>query len=324
MKILAILLNPTIDQIYNIERFYVGGTFKVNTSKIYPVGKAISFSLGVSELYKEKKIVKVIACIGEDEIPIYSEFLSSYNIDFEFVSVKGKTRSNKTINDLIKRTTTHIREKGFDLTAKNLENLTKKLKSNVKKNNICVFCGSIPPNIRSNIYFDLINLCKSKKAICILDSNEQPLIEGIKSNPKIIKPNLLELSQILNDPKLNELDFSKIKEAMNIIIAKAKILLNKELEIILVTLGNKGAILISNNLILYGNVVVENPIDTVGSGDSFLAGFVLNYLKKSDLENCFKCAIACGAANTLTPGPGIFIKKNVENLLKKVEITKIT
>ena len=324
MKILAILLNPTVDQIYEIENFYVGGTFKVNKSIIYPVGKAVSFSLGVSELCKEKKILKVIACIGKDEIPIYSEFLSSHKIDFEFVSVKGKTRSNKTINDLIKGTTTHIREIGFDLTDKNLENLTKKLKSNLKKNDICVFCGSIPPNIRSNIYFDLINLCKSKKAICVLDSNDQPLIEGIKSNPKIIKPNLLELSQVLNDPKLNELDFSNIKEAINVIIRKSKQLLNDELEIILVTLGNKGAILISNNLTLYGNVVVKNAIDPVGSGDSFLAGFILNYLKKMDLEVCFKCAIACGAANSLIPGPGIFNKKDVENLLKKVEIIKIT
>jgi fructose-1-phosphate kinase PfkB-like protein len=68
---------------------------------------------------------------------------------------------------------------------------------------------------------------------------------------------------------------------------------------------------------------VEKVIDTVGSGDSFLAGFVLNYIKNIDLENCFKCAIACGAANTLVPGPGIFFKKDVEKLLKKVEITKI-
>ena len=94
MKIIAILLNPTIDEIYEINKFHVGGTFKVTGKIIYPVGKAISFSLGIRELIDKSDIIKVIALIGQNEIQLYSEFLQSRDIPFELIPVKGITRSN--------------------------------------------------------------------------------------------------------------------------------------------------------------------------------------------------------------------------------------
>ncbi|MHA1438054.1 MAG: 1-phosphofructokinase family hexose kinase [Promethearchaeota archaeon] len=324
MKIFAILLNPTIDQIYEIEDFYVGGTFKVKNTITYPVGKAISFSLGVRELIKDRDIVKVIAFIGKDEIPIYSNFLKTKNIEFEFVRVKGKTRSNKTINDPIRKTTTHIRERGFELEQNDLNEFERLLKENVNPGDFVVFSGSIPPNVDKNIYYKMIKFCNKVKATTILDSNGSALVRGIKASPNIIKPNLLELSQILKNSDLNKLNLSKISISRSIIVKEAKSLLNDELEIILITLGNKGALCLTKHKDFYGNVKLSNVIDTVGSGDSFLAGFVLNYFLKKDLQECFKYAIACGAANTLIPGPGIFSSNMVKKILERVEIIDLS
>ena len=323
MKIIAVLLNPTIDQIYEIENFQVGGTFKVSKSTLYPVGKAISFALGIRELNQGLDI-RIIACIGEDDIPIYSQFLKSRDIQCDFIAVKGKTRSNKTINDPAKRTTTHIREKGFKLEKSYLNSLIERLKEIINVGDYVIFSGSIPPNVKESIYYKMINICKEKGAVTVLDTNGNALIRGMNSNPNIIKPNLLELSQILSNPSLSELDFSNNEKAVDSIIQEAKFLLNKELEIILITLGNKGAILINKDLILYGKVNVKNIIDTVGSGDSFLAGFVLNLFLKKDLFDCFKYAIACGAANTLIQGPGIFRREDVKDLIEKTEISKLS
>ncbi len=323
-RINAILFNPTIDVIYEIENFYVGGTFKANKKTTYPVGKAISFSLGAKELSQDKKYIKILACIGKDDTQIYSHFLLSQNIDYEFVKVEGKTRSNKTINDPIMKTTTHIREKGFELNTNILEHFIKLIKDNIETDDFVVFSGSIPPGVDEDIYYKMINICKEKRVLTILDSNGPALINGIKANPNIIKPNLVELSQILNNPKLNELNLSDITVACKYLVNQAKNLLNKELKIILITLGSNGAILLTKNLVLYGNVIVNNVIDTVGSGDSFLAGFVLNYFLKIDLKQCFKYAIACGAANTIIPGPNIFNNKDVKTLLKKVDIMELS
>jgi 1-phosphofructokinase family hexose kinase len=323
MKIFAILLNPTIDQIYTIHDFHVGGTFQVNDSVIYPVGKSVSFSLGIRELCKDKNIIKIIAFIGEEDISLYSKFLSKRNIAYEFIKIKGKTRSNKTINDPIMGTTTHIREKGFDVTSNEIENLLKLMQADINKGDIVVFSGSIPFNVENDIYYRLINISKKKGAFAILDSNGEPLKIGIKANPEVIKPNLLELSQILNNPEINKLDFSDISKPCNLIVKKAKTLLNQELKIILVTLGDKGAILIERDAVFYGNVKVNKAIDTVGSGDSFLAGFILNYFEKKKIKDCFKNAIACGAANTLIPGPGIFKIEDVKRIIKNVKIFEL-
>ncbi len=319
-RINSILLNPTIDQIYEIENFKVGGTFKVNKSSLFPVGKAISFALGIRELTSSEAILRVLAVIGKDDITLYSDFLSSRNIDFKFLEVEGKTRSNKTINDPIQKTTTHIRERGFELKVNDVKNIYKILKDNIEEGDFTVISGSIPPGVTHKIYYDIINICKNEGALIVLDTNGPALVNGVLANPNIIKPNLVELSQILNDPQLNNLDFSDIIETSREIAKKAKVLLNNELEVVLITLGDKGAICMTNEKIVYGNVQVDKIIDTVGSGDSFLAGFIFSYYQEKALTECFKLAIACGAANTLIPGPGIFQIDDVKKIIKKVKI----
>jgi 1-phosphofructokinase family hexose kinase len=323
MKIIAVLLNPTIDQIYEIENFFVGGTFKVNESIIYPVGKAISFSLGISELSDDGDLLKVIACIGKEDINLYARFLSERKIDFQFIEIQGKTRSNKTINDPIKNTTTHIREKGFKLHEKDIEILEDLIDINIEEGDIIVFSGSIPPNVKEDIYYDFINLCKSKDGITVLDTSTSALINGIKANPTIIKPNLLELSQILNKSELNNLDLSDYATACKILIKEARPLLNEDLKIILITLGENGAICLTKSEAFYGNVKIENVVDTVGSGDAFLAGFIFSFSSGKDNFESLKCAIASGAANTLIPGAGILKKEEVKELLKNVILEKL-
>jgi 1-phosphofructokinase family hexose kinase len=323
MKVIAVLLNPTIDQIYTIENFFVGGTFKVNESITYPVGKAISFSLGFRELSDDIDLLKVIACIGKEEIPLYARFLSNRKIDFQFIEIKGKTRSNKTINDPLKGTTTHVREKGFELGEKDIEILKDLIDINIEEGDIIVFSGSIPPNVTEEIYFELINLGKSKGGITVLDTSTDALTNGIRANPTIIKPNLVELSQILSKPELNNIDLSDLTKACEELTDVAKVLLNNELKIILISLGDNGAICLTKSEAYYGNVKVEKVIDTVGSGDAFLAGFIFNFSVGGEIIDCLRYAIASGAANTLIPGPGIFKEEKVKELLRNVIIENL-
>lgn len=319
----AILLNPTIDVIYQINNFHVGGTFKMDDKLTFPAGKAISFALASKKLNKDLKI-DVLALIGSKDISLYSNFMRSKQINFEFVPVNGKTRSNKTINDPSKHTTTHIREAGFSLDKSEIMNFKNLLKKKINDGDICVFSGSIPRVTDNKIYFELIKLAKKKKALTCLDSSGKPLINGIKANPKIIKPNLTELSQILNIENINKSDLIASLSIHSEIIEMARKLLNQELEIILITLGKEGAILLSKEEMIYGNIILEyKVIDTVGSGDSFLAGFITKFSDGEKPLICLKNAIAAGAANTLKIGPGILNYNDYERILKKVEVNRI-
>jgi 1-phosphofructokinase len=135
---------------------------------------------------------------------------------------------------------------------------------------------------------------------------------------------LVELSQILNDNSIKHLTFSKSIEDAQKLVNKAKSLLNKGLEVILITLGDKGAILLENGFAYFGHVQLEREIiDTVGAGDSFLAGFIVPYYQGIETKICFKRAIAAGAASCLRMGPGILKKEDMDRLLHSVSISKI-
>ena len=108
------------------------------------------------------------------------------------------------------------------------------LENNIEPGDITVISGSIPPGVNNEFYYEIIKMCKEKGGISVLDSNGPALVNGVKANPNIIKPNLVELSQILNEPQLNELDFSNIYKSNKEIIKKTKVLLNNELEIVLI------------------------------------------------------------------------------------------
>lgn len=319
----AILLNPTIDIIYKINNFKVGGTFKVNHMLKLPVGKAISFAIAAREFNHEIKL-NVLAFIGKEEMSVYSQFLDEKNISYEFIPINGSTRSNKTIIDPLNNTTTHIREKGFSVGSEGIERLKSLIKSKVKKNDYCVFGGSIPAGVNTDIYYDLIKLAKTEEAVCILDSSGPALTRGLDAKPDIIKPNLTELAQILEDTTLAQLKFNQpIKDANNI-IQKAKTLRTEKLTLILITLGKKGAILLSKQNSYFGWINLNKEvIDTVGAGDSFLAGFLIPYSNGKDLKKCLKYAISTGAASCLKIGPGVFKKIDQEELLKDVKVEKL-
>lgn len=319
----AILLNPTVDVIYNIDNFHIGGTFKVENMMRLPVGKAISFAMGAREL-DDALGLNVLALIGQEDIPSYSRFLKQKNINHKFIKIEGNTRSNKTILDTQNNTTTHIREQGFTVGSECEDKIKTLIEHQVKNEDICVFGGSIPPGLGDNIYYKLIKTAREQNATCALDTSGAPLIHGIECEPNIIKPNLVELSQILKDNSLKHLTFSNFIEDAQKLVKRAKNLLNKGLKVILISLGEKGAILLNRDSAYFGHVQLEREIiDTVGAGDSFLAGFIVPYSQGMTLKNCFKRAIATGAASCLKMGPGILRKEDMDDLLHSVKTTKI-
>ena len=319
-KIIAILMNPTVDIIYNIDHFEVGGTYKVKKPLTLPVGKAISFCLALKSLNPNFNSLKLLGFVGRDEFTLYSDFLNKKKVDFDLIPIRGKTRSNKTIVDSIQHTTTHIRELGFEIKNKDIIKFKSKLRKIVKTNDIIILSGSIPPNVDPKIYNEIIMEYKKVGGILTLDTSGLPLINGLKANPFLIKPNLSEFNQIMNN--IYEINYDSFKDSVNIkkIIDHAQSLLNDDLQIILITLGKFGAIYVTRGKSYQGFIEVGTVLDTVGCGDSFLAGFIYNYYQKKTLKECFKLALACGTANTLVSGPGIFRKNDVDIFLKKIVI----
>ncbi len=326
--IVAVLLNPTIDEVIEISHFHVGGTFKVNRSETFPLGKAISFALSAktlnNALINEKEVpIKVLACIGKDEIPIYNSFLDEKKIAFRFMSIDGITRSNKTIIDPRTYSVTHIRKKGFKISKSELDRFSNLVQDTTEAGDIAVFCGSIPPGVPNNIYFKMIKESQKKGVKCVLDTSGVELFEGYKAKPWMIKPNLEELASLLPDSPVIKEYIENPGNNLKNISNMSKKLLSDGTEIVITTLGRWGAICCTKEKCLYGTIIVEDPVNTVGSGDSFLGGFLIGHYLENSLEECFKWGLACGAANTLKSGAGLFTMTKVRDLYKQVEFEEI-
>ncbi|MBN1803603.1 MAG: hypothetical protein JW891_18985 [Candidatus Lokiarchaeota archaeon] len=315
------LINPSIDEIFEINDFKIGATFIAKKRQIYPAGKAISFALSCKKFLSDKSLIRVLYLVGKNEQQLYDRFLNSEDIIHNFLSVNCSTRSNKTIVDPKNKTTTHIRTQDFFVSLYEINKLLEIITKDLEKEDIVVFSGSIPFGIPSDVYDKMIRQIRIKGATTVLDSSGEALKLAILSGPTIVKSNLLELSQILGDPNLINLSFKNIKEDFKFISDKVKFLLEKyHIKIGLITLAHRGAILVTSDQIIYGNLKIDNPLDTVGSGDAFLGGFISQFVQNNPLETSFKLALACGAANTLKIGPGQFDAEVAFNLQKKVEL----
>lgn len=276
--ILCVLLNPTLDEIFEIDDFIVGGTFETSRNSIFPAGKALSFAISARKFIRDEEII-ILGFIGEKEKNIYTEYLDSFNIISKLISVRGNTRSNKTIVDAKNNTTTHIRQIGFEVSKTNLKTFYSAFSELLKPKDFVILSGSLPGEVPVNVYQSLIKQAKNIGAFSILDSSGEAMKRGLIAQPYIIKSNLVEIAEILENPGLRVLNFKDLMKDINIISKSGNRLLDENIKIILITLGEYGALMITKERVLYGNISIDNVLDTVGSGDAFLGGFIASYYR---------------------------------------------
>ena len=166
--------------------------------------------------------------------------------------------------------------------------INKKLRTKVFS---VVLAGSIPNLLPADIYSDIINYVSDKGVKIVVDATGDLLVNCLEYKPFLIKPNNFELEQIFN---------TKLNTREDIVKCAFKL---KEMGAVnvLVSMGKDGAILIDENSRLYDLMAPEgNVINTVGAGDSMVAGFIAGLNEKNDYEYAFKLAIATGSASAFS------------------------
>lgn len=178
---------------------------------------------------------------------------------------------------------------------------------------IFAMSGSLPKGLEDEIYSDLIERANAKGKKVILDASGAALMKNLKSQPFLIKPNEDELAALTEV----ELDSEEsIKEA-------AQVLLDKGARNIAISLGGDGMYFFGEE----GNFKVDIPKikvqNTVGSGDSSVAGFAYAFSKGCGIEDALKYANACGMSNASQLGTGEIDPEQVEELLEQIKVRKI-
>ncbi|MGL5576684.1 MAG: 1-phosphofructokinase [Sarcina sp.] len=296
--IYTITFNPALDYVMRVDELKFGEVNRSSNEEVFAGGKGINVSIVLNNLGVENKGLGFIAGFTGDEI---EKRVNSYGVSSEFIKLKnGLSRINVKVKSSEE---SEINGGGPDIFKEDLEKLFKQL-DNLKENDILVLAGSIPSSLPKNIYEVIMQTLNDKGIKFIVDATGELLKNVLKFKPFLIKPNYYELEELFN-VKINS------KEE---IIMYAKKLKEMGARNVLISMAGDGAILITeNNEVLKSEAPKGKVVNSVGAGDSMVAGFIAGYLKNESLEEGLKLGILTGSASAFSKG--LATKESVEKLL---------
>lgn len=307
--VITVTLNPALDKTLYIDGFAIDSVNRVTKSRTDIGGKGIN----VSKVLKNLNIhSECVGFLGENIKECFLKELQLKAINTGFTSINDDTRINIKIVDEMSKINTDVNERGPQITETELKDFMEKFEGVCGNGDIVVLSGGVSPSIPKDIYRKLIEIAKAKKAITILDADGELLKEGLKAKPHIIKPNEHELGTLLNIDIDNRDKLIKAGEKF----------IQEGISKVMISLGAKGAIYITENGTYSTEGLKVSVKSTVGAGDSMVAAMVYSIINNYDDIETLRFATACGAATVMLEGTQPCTTMQVENLLTKVEVIK--
>lgn len=281
--IYTVTFNPALDYVINVDNFKLGETNRSYKEEILIGGKGINVSVVLNRLGMSNTALGFVAGFTGTELERQAR---AYGINTDFVTLSsGNTRINVKLKV---DTETEINAQGPRIDNEALNEFFKKLQY-LKNGDTLVLSGSVPKSLPDDIYEQILERISDRKIKICVDATGDLLKNTLKYKPFVIKPNKSELEELVGK-RLNTLEE---------IISAAKELKASGAQNVLVSMGGEGAVLVdSNNNFYFEEAKKINPINTVGSGDSMLAGFICGAQKSYDYA--LKLGNAAGGATALS------------------------
>ena len=285
--IYTVTLNPSIDYIVRLKSLTKGITNRTTSEEYYVGGKGINVSSVLSELGIESTAFGFVAGFTGEAI---REGLVDMGINADLITLReGVSRINVKIKAAeeteINCQGPHISEEEFSM----LLDKTDK----IQDGDTIVLAGSIPKTLGSDAYVRILSRLKGRDVRIVVDATKKLLTDCLKFKPFLIKPNRQELSEIFMKEMNSEKDIIDCASELRKMGAKN----------VVISLGSDGAMLIDADGKLHKTgIVKEKIINTVGSGDSMVAGFIAGYIRTGSYDEALMLGTACGNATAFSPG----------------------
>lgn len=302
--IYTVTLNPSVDYIVHVKNIQLGELNRMDADFKFPGGKGINVSRVLHEL--NSKTV-TLGFIGGFTGKFIEEWLERDGVTTDFTKISGDTRINIKLKS---NSETEINGNGPEITNEEASSLLNKL-NEIKKEDIVILSGSKPPSIPKDFYQKMVGIILQKGAEFVIDTTSSELIRILPYHPLLVKPNLEELEDIFGVAMNNEED----------VIRYGKKLVEAGAKNVIVSMGGEGAFLITKQHVYRGINPKGNVINSVGAGDSLIAGFISCYAETGDVVAAFQTGIASGSATAFSSD--LAKRDDIFSLLEKVEIKPI-
>lgn len=307
--IYTITLNPALDRTLWVEKIRDDVSNRIDKEYSYAGGKSIDVSKVLTNLGADNCALGFIGGFAGEEL---EGMLINDGIQCDFISVSGETRTNIIIHEATTGRQMAFNAKGPHIRPHEIMQLIHKIEG-LDLPEVVTIGGSLPPGVSPEIYRKIIRMSRASGARVVLDVDGMALKVGILGRPDVIKPNIHELSEIAGRT------LSSTEE----VVAAAREINRNGVETVLVSLGARGILLVRENEIYHAvppEVKVEN---TIGAGDSSVAGFVYGMIQEKDAKTSLTYAAAAGTATTLRAGTALCQKDDFLEILPNVKLTAL-
>ncbi len=300
--IYTVTFSPAIDYVVDLPSLEVGAINRSKGEHVLAGGKGINVSMVLANLDRPSVAT---GFLGGFTGRFIQEELEKFGIRSAFVPVDGLTRINVKLRG---KEETAINGQGPSITPEQIEELMKQLEK-LTKEDLLVISGTIPNSLPSNIYESILERIKDNGCEVIVDATGDILLKTLKYEPLLVKPNQEELEEMFHVEIHSRED----------LIENARKLLALGAKNVIVSLGGDGALLVGKGL---EPLMLPAPkgkvVNTVGAGDSLVAGFIDEYLNSGIIAKAFKQGIATGSASAFSEG--LATRDEVEALLIQMEL----
>lgn len=302
--IYTVTLNPSIDYIVHVDNLKLGDLNRMQEDFKLPGGKGINVS---RILYRISSSSKALGFLGGFTGSFIENWLQNEGIETHFTSIKEDTRINIKLKSAAE---TEINGLGPSISNEEMQNLKMEV-SKVSRGDIVILAGSTPATLQTGFYQELISIIKEKGAEFVIDTTGSDLMNALSDKPFLVKPNNHELAE------LYQTTFDSVKD----ILPYGQKLLAAGAQHAIISMAGDGALLFTKSGIYQSNILKRPLKNSVGAGDSMIAGFVGNYSKTKNPVEAFKWGVACGSATAFSDD--LASSEFIEELVNEVKITKI-
>jgi 1-phosphofructokinase family hexose kinase len=310
--IITVTLNAAIDRTLAVPNFRLGRRHRSVEQRSMAGGKGVNVARAL------KKLGQPVIATGVAGGPTGTriiEQLTEEAILNDFVRIREESRTSIAVVDPTSGEQTEINERGPSVSQSELELFVDKLLYLAKGAAVCVFSGSLPRGVPTELYADLIAQVNKLGVTTVLDSEGEALRLATRAAPTVVTPNELEAEELVGHEFSDEHDRPEALREIIDLGAREAIMTLPTGCVALV--GNDGERGLYRATIEQG--VVES-VSSVGAGDSFLAGYVASRYAGRSADECLRYAVACGAESIQHFGAGVIDPKEVHRLLDEVTV----